>query len=105
MFFVVNLLALWKEWGMDLILKKAWNQVVILAGLSARSICWFEEGFTDSFGGELEPIHCLDFIKGSHCPHYDGDPKRRSSYHNLIQMNQVQPGIAADDNVAIHYLD
>lgn len=39
-----NLLALWKEWGLDAILRKAWDEGVILAGLGAGSICWFEEG-------------------------------------------------------------
>jgi dipeptidase E len=29
---------------------------IVLAGISAGSICWFEEGVTDSFGGGLEPI-------------------------------------------------
>ncbi|ANB64772.1 peptidase S51 family protein [Anoxybacillus sp. B7M1] len=45
-----NLLVLWKEWGLDNILRKAWNQGIVLAGISAGSICWFEEGVTDSFG-------------------------------------------------------
>lgn len=100
-----NLLALWKEWGLNLILKKAWEQGVILAGLSAGSLCWFEQGVTDSFGEGLEPIECLGFLKGSHCPHYDGEINRRSTYHKLIASQVIQGGIAADDGVAIHYID
>ncbi|KYD33113.1 Peptidase E [Parageobacillus toebii] len=34
-----NLLVLWKEWGLDNILRKAWNQGIVLAGVSAGSIC------------------------------------------------------------------
>lgn len=98
-----NLLALWKEWGLDDILKKAWNQGVILAGLSAGSICWFEEGVTDSFGDGLEPIKCLGFLKGSNCPHYDGEIERKPVYHKLVESEKIQSGIAADDGVAIHY--
>lgn len=98
-----NLLALWKEWGLDDILRKAWNQGVILAGLSAGSICWFEEGVTDSFGDGLESIKCLGFLKGSNCPHYDGEIERRPAYHKLIEYEKIQSGIAADDGVAIHY--
>ena len=98
-----NLLALWKEWGLDDILRKAWDQGVILAGLSAGSICWFEEGVTDSYGDGLEPIKCLGFIKGSNCPHYDGEIERRPAYHQLIESKQLQSGIATDDGVAIHY--
>ncbi|MGE7794264.1 Type 1 glutamine amidotransferase-like domain-containing protein [Lysinibacillus fusiformis] len=98
-----NLLALWKEWGLDNILRKAWNQGVILAGLSAGSICWFEEGVTDSYGDGLEPIKCLGFLKGSNCPHYDGEIERRSTYHKLIESNKIQSGVATDDGVALHY--
>ncbi|PGX12129.1 Type 1 glutamine amidotransferase-like domain-containing protein [Bacillus sp. AFS033286] len=98
-----NLLILWKEWGLDGILRKAWNQGVILAGLSAGSICWFEEGVTDSYGDVLEPIKCLGFLKGSNCPHYDGEIERRPTYHKLIESKKIQSGVATDDGVAIHY--
>ncbi|MCM3758233.1 peptidase E [Sporosarcina aquimarina] len=98
-----NLLALWKEWELDCILKKAWNQGIILAGLSAGANCWFEEGVTDSYGEGLEAINCLGFLKGSHCPHYDGEVERKSAYHRLMNSRKIQSGIAADDGVAIHY--
>ncbi|WP_066295349.1 Type 1 glutamine amidotransferase-like domain-containing protein [Bacillus sp. FJAT-29937] len=100
-----NLLVLWKEWGMDIVLKKAWEQGIILAGISAGSICWFEEGVTDSYGDRLEPLKCLGFLKGSNCPHYDGESDRRPSYHELIASKKIIPGIATDDGVAIHYIE
>jgi dipeptidase E len=100
-----NLLALWKDWGLDTILKKAWNQGILLAGISAGSICWFEEGVTDSYGEGLEPLKCLGFLKGSNCPHYDGEAERRPAYQNLIGTKKIQAGIAADDGVAIHYIE
>lgn len=100
-----NLLALWKEWGLDNIIKKAWEEGIILSGLSAGSICWYEEGVTDSFGDELEPIQGLGFIEGSHCPHYDGEEDRRPSYQQFIATNQLKQGIAADDGVGIHYVN
>ncbi|MFY0742352.1 Type 1 glutamine amidotransferase-like domain-containing protein [Solibacillus silvestris] len=98
-----NLLALWKEWGLDSILRKAWEEGVILAGLSAGAICWFEQGVTDSYGDGLEPINCLGFLKGSNCPHYDGETERRPAYHKLLETNKLHSGIALDDGVAIHY--
>lgn len=39
-----NLIALWKEWQLDKIFRTAWDRGIILCGLSAGSICWFEEG-------------------------------------------------------------
>lgn len=100
-----NLLALWKEWGLDTILRKAWNKGIILAGISAGSLCWFEEGVTDSYGDELEPIKCLGFLKGSNCPHYDGEIKRRPVFQKLILAGNLKEGIAADDGAAIHFID
>lgn len=100
-----NLLILWKEWGLDQMLKKAWDQGIVLAGISAGSICWFEEGVTDSYGDELEPIEALGFLKGSNCPHYDAELERRPAYHRLIETTQIKPGIAADDGVAIHFVE
>ncbi|PKR84637.1 peptidase E [Heyndrickxia camelliae] len=100
-----NLLILWKEWGLDRILKKAWDEGVVLAGISAGSICWFEEGVTDSFGDQLEPIKALGFLKGSNCPHYDEEAERRPAYHHFIETNQLKPGIAADDGVATHFVE
>ncbi|WML28794.1 Type 1 glutamine amidotransferase-like domain-containing protein [Neobacillus sp. OS1-32] len=100
-----NLLVLWKEWGLDKILNKAWNQGIILAGISAGSICWFEEGVTDSYGDQLEPIKALGFLKGSNCPHYDGEAERRPAYHRLIETGKLQSGIAVDDGAAVHFIE
>ena len=99
-----NLLALWKDWGLDTIIREAWEQGVILAGWSAGSICWFEEGVTDSFPGELRVLRCLGFLKGSNCPHYDGEPERKPSYHRLLAEGLISEGYAADDGVALHFL-
>jgi dipeptidase E len=100
-----NLLALWKEWHLDTFMRKAWEQGIVLAGISAGSICWFEEGVTDSYGDKLEPLKCLGFLKGSNCPHYDGEADRRPAYQQFVTSHQIKPGIAADDGVAIHYID
>ncbi|WP_113928575.1 peptidase E [Bacillus sp. P14.5] len=100
-----NLMALWREWKLDIYLKEALAKGVILSGLSAGSICWFEEGVTDSYGEGLEPINGLGFIKGSHCPHYDGEVERRPSYIKLITQSRLKAGYAADDGAALHFID
>src|ERR1700678_3968500 len=100
-----NLLALWREWGLDEILREAWQAGVVLAGLSAGSLCWFEEGVSDSVkAGELLPISSLGFLKGSHCPHYDGEPGRRPAYHRFLQNGSLKAGYAADDGAAMHFV-
>lgn len=99
-----NMLVLWKEWGLDLILREAWENGIILAGLSAGAICWYEEGVTDS-AGDLRELRALGFLPGSFCPHYDGEAERRPVYHRLISEKKLREGYAADDGAALHYKD
>ncbi|UOQ95695.1 peptidase E [Halobacillus shinanisalinarum] len=99
-----NMLALWKEWDVDLILKEAWERGIVLAGVSAGAICWFEQGLTDSYGDKVEPIPCLGFIKGSCTPHYDGEENRRPAYKNYIHDQNMLSGYALDDGAALHYV-
>jgi peptidase E/N-acetylglutamate synthase-like GNAT family acetyltransferase len=100
-----NLLVLWKEWGLDKILTMAYEKGIILAGISAGSICWFEQGVTDSIPGVISKINCLGFIRGSNCPHYNSELQRRPSFHKMIAENKILPGIATDDGVGLHYVD
>ncbi|OWA33448.1 peptidase E [Saccharibacillus sp. O16] len=100
-----SMLAIWREWGVDRILRKAYERGIILTGLSAGSICWFEEGVTDSVTGQLGAIQALGLLPGSHCPHYDAEAERRLGYHALLQSGEIGAGIAADDGAALHYQD
>lgn len=99
-----SMLALWREWKLDGHLRKAWEQGTVLAGVSAGSLCWFEEGVTDSIPGPLTALKCLGFLSGSHCPHYDGEVERRPAYNRLIRAG-LKSGIAADDHVGLHFVD
>ena len=100
-----SMLGVWREWGLPEILREAWEAGVVLAGLSAGAICWFEEGLTDSWEGDLRPLQCLGFLKGSSCPHYHGDPARRPTYHELVGSGVLLPGLALDDSAAAHFVD
>ena len=99
-----NLLVLWRDWGLDKIMREAWEKGIVLTGVSAGWICWFDEGVTDSIPGSLTPLRCLGFLKGSNCPHYDGEVNRRPSYHAQLSARQIGPGLACDDGVAAHYV-
>lgn len=99
-----NLLTLWKDWGLDLIVRKAWEKGIILSGISAGSLCWFEHGITDSIPGSLSALSCLGLLKGSNCPHYDGEKERRPTFHRLLTEGKMTPGLAADDGVALHFV-
>ncbi|MEO7715126.1 MAG: peptidase E [Capsulimonas sp.] len=96
-----SMLALWREWGLDSILRDAWEQDIVLCGPSAGAICWFEQGTTDVVPGELNPISCLGFLPGSFCPHYDSEPLRRPGYRQMIADGTLKDGYAADDLVGL----
>jgi hypothetical protein len=73
----------------------------VLTGLSAGSLCWFETGSTDSFGGLAPLSRGLGFLAGSHSPHYDGEETRRPHYHRLVADGTLPAGYAADDGAAL----
>ena len=100
-----SLLAVWRDWQLDVYLHKAWQHGIVLGGASAGSICWFEQGITDSIAGPLTALNCLGFLKGSNCPHYDSEPLRRPTYRKLVASGKVLDGVAADDGAALHYAD
>ena len=95
-------LAVWREWAVDEALCAAWKKGVLLAGMSAGAMCWFEAGLTDSFWGpDYRPLTCLGLLPGACGVHYSSDPKRRASLHHALQMNAVPASIAIDDHAAV----
>ena len=101
-----NLMALWRDWGMDVALRQVWEGGVVLSGTSAGSICWFEGCITDSLPKTLLPLDCVGLIKGSGCTHYDARPDRPPRFRALIAEGQIPaPGLATEDHVGIHFVD
>ena len=99
-----NMLAIWRVHGVDEILRQAWNEGIILCGVSAGAICWFESSVTDSFGRQLGPLKDgLSLLPGSFCPHYDGEERRRPVYRDLVATQVLPSGYAADDGVAVRF--
>jgi dipeptidase E len=98
-----NLAAVWRVHGLDVILRRAWAEGVVLCGLSAGMNCWFGESVTDSFGyARLAPLHDgLGLLPGSCCPHYDGEEQRRPRYRQLVAGGELSDGWAADDGAAL----
>ena len=101
----LNQQAIWKAQGIDTILRQAWDRGIVLGGASAGSLCWFEEGTTDSRPKELSKVECLGLLKGSHSPHYDAEPGRRPLYQKLIGSGAMKPGYACDNDAGIFFED
>lgn len=99
-----NMLVLWREWGLDAMVRRAYERGVVMAGGSAGSLCWFEGGVTDSVPPGFTPMRCLGILEGSHCPHYN-ELTRRPDYRRMIESGELGPGYAIDNGVALHFVD
>jgi len=101
---VANLVAVWRVHELDRILRAAWQAGIVLSGVSAGAICWFEGGTTDSFGTRLRPFTAgLGFLSGSYCPHYSSEPARRPVFRSLVADGTLPTGLACDDGAAAHF--
>lgn len=104
----VRMMEKWKEHKVDIYLKEAYNKGIILSGLSAGSICWFEFGHSDSDSfknnGQWDYIRAygLGLISAAHCPHYN--EVGRESFDDMMVGESI-PGIALEDNTALVEID
>src|SRR5271166_1295228 len=107
------MMRVWRRWGVDKLLKLAYENGTVLSGISAGSICWFESGHSDSMSfynprkWRYINVKGLGLIPGIHCPHYNsrtlGVPRRRH-FREMIQ-NIGGLGIAIENNCAIAFID
>jgi len=99
-----SMLAVWREWDLPNLLQRAWDSGIVLAGVSAGAICWFDYGITDSWARELRPLPCLGMLDDTCCPHYDGEIERRPALHRFVGSGAVPSALALDDGVAAHFI-
>ena len=100
-----SMLAVWKDWGLNSILHEAYKNGVVMSGVSAGAICWFEKGITDSWSEDLKVMDCLGFVKGACCPHYDEEPQRRPSLKKFLSQKILESCYAVDGGCALHIQD
>ena len=99
-----NLLAVWRTHGLDRALWEAWQAGVVLAGVSAGSICWHVGGTTDSFGPDLRAVtNGLAFLPYANGVHYDAEAARRPLFHRLVDEGVLPDGFATDNGVGLVY--
>ena len=100
-----SMLAVWKEWGLDSILHKAYQNGTIMSGVSAGAICWFKNGITDSWKEHQAVLPCLGFIEGNCCPHYDEEPERIPFVKQILENNMLDECLAIEGLCALHIID
>lgn len=100
-----RMLETWKARNVGTYLKEAYERGIVLAGLSAGSICWFEYGFSDSLtyraGQKCDYIKlpALGFLKGIHCPHFNEDDREEKFTEMMAGWDET--GIALDNCCAL----
>ena len=95
-----NLLAIWQAHELNRLLVEAWRAGVVLAGLSAGAMCWFQAGVTRS-SGPPEPIAGLGLLDGSLTVHADGEPERLPVWLANVRSGALPGGWALDDGVGL----
>ncbi|MES2215935.1 MAG: peptidase E [Patescibacteria group bacterium] len=105
----LRMMRVWRAVGLDEILKKACNKGIVLSGLSAGSICWFDAGVSDSRrfknpDADLIKVSGLGFISATHSPHYDVEKVRRTGLKKIMQKTSGV-AIAIDNCCAVEFID
>ncbi|MDP3725513.1 MAG: peptidase E [Nanoarchaeota archaeon] len=109
----LKMMRLWRRLGVDRVLEEAWRKGIVMSGVSAGSICWFQFGHSDSMSfynpkkWKYIKVRGLGFARGIHCPHYDSVTRgasRRKRFQEMIRKGGGL-GIAIDNNSAIEFLD
>ena len=100
-----SMLAVWNEWGLPNLLKQAYINGSVLAGVSAGAICWFNRGVTDSWANSLKIMDCLGFVDGNCCPHYDEEEERRPAVHKFLKNGKLERCYAIEGGCALHCVD
>jgi dipeptidase E len=95
-----NMLAIWREHGIDEAMRSAWERGIVLAGLSAGAMCWFEGGVSTSAGAP-EAVRGIGLLAGSLSVHLDGEGERLPVYRRAVAAGELAPGYAADDGAAL----
>ena len=101
---VANLLACWRTHEVGAAMRDAWERGVVLAGVSAGSICWHAGGTTDSYGPELRAVtDGLGLLPWGNGVHYDSEEQRRPLVHRLVGDATLPRTYCTDDRVGILY--
>lgn len=105
----LKMMKVWKKYGLDMILKEAYERGIVLSGLSAGSICWFKWGNSDSRksvnpDAGMIKVSGLNLIKALHCPHYDFEEHRKPELKKMMSKTSGV-SIAIDNCCAIQIID
>lgn len=101
---VANLLAVWDVHELRPVFRRVWEAGVVLSGVSAGSICWYQGGCTDSYGPDLRAVtNGLALLPYGNGVHYDSEEQRRPTVHRLVGEGTLGDTHCTDDGVGLVY--
>ena len=98
------MLEIWKKNSLEQVFQNAYEKGIILSGVSAGAVCWFDWILSDSMGRGFEPLKGIDLIEGSCTPH-SSNIERINKFEFNIKNNKLPKGVAIDDGVAVVFID
>jgi len=98
------MLELWEKNNLVSLFKEAYEKGIILSGVSAGGVCWFDWIFSDSLGPGYKALKGINLISGSCTPH-SLESNRMSQYQLEIKNSKLPPGVAIDDGVAVLFVN
>jgi peptidase E/RimJ/RimL family protein N-acetyltransferase len=96
------LLEKWREYGFDELLKEAYQKGVILAGISAGAMCWFDKCYSENTNNDFEEWKGLGILAGTYCPHYD-DQERKWAFDRWSGYHPTLPVYTLIDAESLHF--
>lgn len=94
------MLDCWQAAGFDEVLKNAYAQGVILAGVSAGAMCWFNHCYSEVDGRYMQ-FEGLCLLEGAFCPHYQ-EAKRQQLFDDWVSTTSIT-GYRLTDNENLHF--
>ncbi|NTV41571.1 MAG: type 1 glutamine amidotransferase-like domain-containing protein [Candidatus Moranbacteria bacterium] len=106
----LKMMTIWRKFGVDKLLKIAYEKGIVMAGVSAGAICWFACGNSDSRrftsgSDKLIRVRGLGFVPTLLCPHYDSEVHRQEDLKRMMKKVPIIPAIALDNCAAIEIVD
>lgn len=108
----LKMMQLWRKLKIDEYLYEAFQNNIVLCGLSAGSICWFNYGLSDSMKFTSKDsdfnfikVKGLGIISALHCPHYDIEVNRKEGLKKIMRKTPKIVAIALDNCSALEIVD
>ncbi len=107
----LKMMRRWRKLGVDQMLKEAYARDIVLSGVSAGAICWFNYGHSDSMAfyhpdtWSYIRVRGLGLIDVVGCPHFDSETagkKRDQDFREMVQK-YGGTGIGIDNNCALEF--